>query len=311
MRTVGIHFYRRALGLGLCLALAAGCKNKGADAAPDPAALKAQQDLVARRDALMQQRAKLQDESSKLEAKIVEIKASGGDTVELEQKKKQLDTQIEQQSTDLESASQDLTKLAAQIEGAAGAAVAREASLARREAAVAERERAANARLQELKELIALEQKSAEKWKEGCTAGAAPVIVQQVAPPKSADGKYTRKEVDTIVSRTKSAMARKGLISADLSGIDGEVTKALSESDWTRAYILANQWAQTVSQTQINRAFIGAKYQRLQNRVKGAKLDEATQASLTDGMKEVLQKYGDGDHKAANRRINQLWNQVK
>lgn len=306
MRTAGILF-----GLCLSLGLGTGCKNKSADAGPDPAALKAQQELAAKRDALLAQRSKLQDESSKLDQQIVEIRASGGDTQELEKKKQDIDTQIAQQSTSLEAAASELTKVASQIEGAQGAAVQREASLARREAAVAERERAANAKLVELKELIALEQKNADKWKEGCTAGAAPVIVQQVAPPKSADGKYTRKEVAGVVSRAKSAMAKKGLISADLNGIDGDVTKAMSEGDWTRAYILASQWAQTVDQTQINRAFIGAKYQRLQNRVKAAKLDEATQASLTDGMKEVLQKYGDGDHLAANRRINQLWTQVK
>jgi hypothetical protein len=306
MRTVGILF-----GLCLFLGLGAGCKSKSADAGPDPAALKAQQELAAKRDALLAQRSKLQDESSKLDEQIVQIRASGGDTQELEKKKQDIDTQIAQQSTNLEAAASELTKVASQIEGAQGAALQREASLARREAAIAERERAANAKLVELKELIALEQKNAEKWKEGCAAGAAPVIVQQVAPPRSADGKYTRKEVATVVSRAKSAMAKKGLISADLNGIDGDVTKAMSDGDWTRAYILASQWAQTVDQTKINRAFIGAKYQRLQNRVKAARLDEATQASLTDGMKEVLQKYGDGDHQGANRRINQLWTQVK
>lgn len=306
MRTVGILF-----GLWLSLGLGTACKSKGADAGPDPAALKAQQELAAKRDALLAQRSKLQDESSELDAQIDQFRASGRDTLELEKKKRDIDTQIAQQSTSLEAAASELTKVATQIEGAQGAALQREASLARREAAVAERERAANAKLSELKELIALEQKNAEKWREGCAAGAAPVIVQQVAPAKSADGKYTRKEVTAVVSRAKTAMAKKGLISADLSGIDGEATKAMSDGDWTRAYILASQWAQTVDQTQINRAFIGAKYQRLQNRVKSAKVDEATQAALTDGMKEVLQKYGDGDHQAANRRINQLWAQVK
>lgn len=301
MRTAGLHFCR----LGLWLVLVAGCKNKGD--APDPAALKAQQELVARRDALMQQRSKLQDESSKLDAEIVKIRASGGDTKELETKKQEVDKQLQEQTTSLDSTSTELSKISSKLDAAAGIAQ-READVARREADVARREREA---MNRMTELVALESKNAEKWKEGCTTGAAPMIIQQVAPPKSSDGKYSRKEVDTLVARAKSAMSKKGLISADLGGLDGEVTKALSESDWTRAYILATQWAQTVEQIQINRAFISAKYQRLQNRVKGASVDESTQAALTEGMKEVLQKYGDGDHSAANRRINQLWAQLK
>ncbi|MDX2090029.1 MAG: hypothetical protein SFX73_19385 [Kofleriaceae bacterium] len=307
MRTVGILF-RHCFVLGLCLVLAAGCKNKGSDAAPDPAALKAQQELMARRDQLMAQRAKLEGESTKLGEEIKKVEASGGDTKELVARKQEIDTQLQQETTKLDTTSNELAAASAKLDAAAGIA-AREARVAQREADVARREREAMTKMQEL---VALESKNAEKWKEGCTVGAQPqMIIQQVAPPKNADGKYTRKEVDGLVSKAKSAMGRKGLISADLGGIDGEVTKALSESDWTRAYILANQWTQTVEQTQVNRAFIGAKYQRLQNRVKAATLDEATQASLTEGMKEVLQKYGDGDHSGANKRINQLWNQVK
>ena len=40
---------------------------------------------------------------------------------------------------------------------------------------------------------------------------------------------------------------------------------------------------------------------------KGGRLDEATSQQLTEGMKDVLQKYGDGDFAAANRKLNQLW----
>lgn len=52
---------------------------------------------------------------------------------------------------------------------------------------------------------------------------------------------------------------------------------------------------------------MSAKHGRLHARVKSGKLDEATSAALTEGMKEVLQKYGDGDFAAANRKLNQLW----
>ena len=59
---------------GLCVLLVcvvAGCKGKGeADAAPDPAAVKAQQDLIARREALLALRNKLQDEKDAVETQI-------------------------------------------------------------------------------------------------------------------------------------------------------------------------------------------------------------------------------------------------
>jgi len=51
----------------VCVFAATGCKGKGeADAAPDPAALKAQQELVARRDALLAARQKLQSDREKV-----------------------------------------------------------------------------------------------------------------------------------------------------------------------------------------------------------------------------------------------------
>src|SRR5688500_11823192 len=57
MRIVGIL-------LVLCLGVVSGgCKNKGdADGAPDPEAVKAQQELIARRDKLLEARKKLQSD---------------------------------------------------------------------------------------------------------------------------------------------------------------------------------------------------------------------------------------------------------
>ena len=186
----------------------------------------------------------------------------------------------------------------------------REARLAEREARVAEREKDVASRMQKVMDDDA---KRAAVWKESCNTGGSPMIIQQVAAPTKG-GTYSRKEVDALVSRAKTAMMKKGLLSADLgaqAGLESEVTKALGESDWTRGFILASQLVQTVDAIQINRPFIGAKYQRLQNRVKGASLDEAAQAQLTEGMKDVLQKYGDGDFASANRKINDLYKYVR
>jgi myosin heavy subunit len=304
MRTVGLLVL-------LCLVLGTtGCKSKGdaEAAAPDPAAVKAQQELVARRDALLAQKQKLQSEATSLEVQIKEGKAAGKDTTALEKQQADVKKQMEEQDSNLNNTSSELSALSSKLDAAGGVA-AREAAVAKREAEVAIREKEA---FQKMKDVLAAEGASADRWKEGCNTGGSPMIIQQVAPPKS--GNYSRKEVDALVGRAKASMAKKGLTSADLgaqANLEGEVTKALSESDWTRGYILASQLVQTIDAIQVNRGFIGAKVQRLQNRVKSANVDEATQAQLTEGLKDVLQKYGDQDFAAANRKINQLWSLLK
>jgi hypothetical protein len=171
----------------------------------------------------------------------------------------------------------------------------REAQLAAREAQLAEREKA-----------------QAQREKETCSGGGTMTIVQAPARPGE---KYTKKDVEPLLSKARATMAKKGLIGADLpgpvAGLEGEATKAMGEGDWGRAYLAASQLAGTVDAIKIDRAFITAKYARLNSRVTGGKYDEATTAQLTDGMREVLQKYGDGDFGAANRRLNQLAGLVK
>lgn len=292
--------------LVLCLGLVAGggCKNNSDAAAPDPAAVKAQQELVARRDALLAQREKLQNEAKQVQAEIEKVEASGGDTTELAKKKAEIEGKIREQESNIDTTATELSAITSKLDAAGGVA-AREARIAEREKSVADRERT----LAERERLLAVrDAESAKRWAESCSAGTPQMIIQQVAPPKS--GNYTRGEVDKLMSRAKSAMNRKGLLASDLgaqAGLESEITKALADSDWTRGYVLASQLVQTIDQIQINRPFISAKYQRLHNRVKSAKVDDSTQTTLDQGMKEVMQKYGDGDFLAANRRINQLW----
>lgn len=300
MRTVGILVL-----LCFVVTAAGGCKNKSDAAARDPEAIKAQQELVARRDALLAEQQRMQDESKALEVQIEVAKSKGEDVAALTQQKTELDQKIQGSETELNTTSDQLSVISSKLDDAGAE---RERRIAEREARVLEREKAVLSRMDSL---IKLEAESASRWKEGCSVGGS-TIIQQVAPPKG--GTYTRREVDALVKRAKTAMAKKGLMGGDLgaqSGLEGEVTKAQQDSDWTRAYVLASQLVQTVDAIQINRPFISAKYQRLHNRVKAAKVDEATQATLTSGMQEVMQKYGDGDFDAANRRINQLWNNVK
>lgn len=305
MRTVGIL-------VSVCLLFgSSGCKNKGEAAnAPDPAAVKAQQELVARRDALLAQKEKLQGEATKLSEEIKKVEATGGDTTELAKKKAEVETQIVQQEDNLSSTASELTEISSKLDAAGGVA-AREGKLADREKTLATRERDL---AQREREFQSAQVEAAKQWKDSCSigGGSTTTIVQQVAPPKS--GNYSRKEVDGLVGKAKGAMSKKGLINSDLgaqASLDGEITKALSESDWTRGYILASQLVQTIDAIQINRNFIKAKYERLNSRVSAAKVDEATQAQLDQGMKEIMQKWGDGDFAAANKRINALYGALR
>ncbi|HEU0034725.1 MAG TPA: hypothetical protein VFQ53_29070 [Kofleriaceae bacterium] len=286
-----------------------GCKNKSDDAsaAPDPAALKAQQELEAKRNALMEKRQKLQEERDRLDAQIQQVSATGGDTSELAKQRAALDTQIETQSSDLSSLSTKLDQVVARGDAAAGIA-AREASMSSREKAVATREE----KFAERERVLAQREAAlAQREKETCGA-AQPMIIQQVAPPKG--GAYTRKDIEPLLGKARAQMAKKGIQNSDLgpaSGLESEATSAMKDNDWGKAYLAAAQLVATVDAIKIDRAFITAKYSRLNNRVNSAKVDEGTKQQLTEGMKEVLQKYGDGDFTAANRKLNQLSALVK
>jgi hypothetical protein len=59
------------------------------------------------------------------------------------------------------------------------------------------------------------------------------------------------------------------------------------------------------------KGLLASEYERLQGRVKSAKVDEGTNTQLVAGMQEVMQKYGDGDFGAANRKINQLYGLIR
>jgi hypothetical protein len=105
-------------------------------------------------------------------------------------------------------------------------------------------------------------------------------------------------------------MGTKGILAGDLgsaANLETEATKAMADGDWGKAYFAAAQFAQRVDEIKIDRAFVAAKHDRLNARVKAGKLDETTSQALTEGLKEVLQKYGDGDFTAANKKLNQLW----
>jgi hypothetical protein len=281
---------------------AGACKDHGdASAAPDPAALKAQQDLMKRRDALLEQRQRLESQRTAVLEQIQKAEASGGDTKELAKQRDALTAQIDGQSAELGQMSDKLSSLSTKLDSAAEIAVRedriaqREGRIAAREASLGERERG----------LAAREEKLAQREKETC--GTAPPMIIQTA---KADGKYTKADVQPLLARARATMTKKGVLLADLpgpaQGLEGESTRAMADGDWGKAYFAAAQLVAMVDAVKVDRAFIQAKTARLSNQVKASKPDDATNQQLSSALADVMQKYNDGNFAAANLRLNQL-----
>ncbi|MBC7976008.1 MAG: hypothetical protein H7138_13635 [Myxococcales bacterium] len=285
----------------LCLATAA-CKGSDTSNAPDPAAIKAQQDLLRRRDALIEQRERLEGERQKVVEQIKVTEASGGDTQELAKQRDALTAQIDGQSAELGHMSSTISTLSTKLDSAAALA-GREAQLASRETKVANRESQFSERERALAQR---EAQLAQREKDTC--GAAPMIIQQAAP--RADGKYSKSDIQPLLARARSTMAKKGVLIGDLpgpaQGLEGESTRAMADGDWGKAYFAASQLVATVDAVKIDRAFIQAKTGRLSTKVKASRVDDSTNQQLAGVLSDVMQKYNDGNFAAANQRLNQL-----
>jgi hypothetical protein len=287
----------------LCLAGGAfACKDRSdAATAPDPAALKAQQELMKRRDALVENRQRLEGQRRLVLEQIQKAEASGGDTKELTRQRDDLTAQIDGQSAELGQMSDKLSSLSTKLDSAAEIA-AREDRIAQREGRVAAREAAMGDRE---RTLATREEKLAQREKETC--GTAPPMIIQAA---KADGKYTKADVQPLLARARATMSRKGVLVADLpgpaQGLEGESTRAMADGDWGKAYFAAAQLVAMVDAVKIDRAFIQTKTARLSNQVKASKPDDATNQQLSGVLSDVMQKYNDGNFAAANQRLNQL-----
>lgn len=294
----------RAAGfLALVLAIS-GCKNKGEeDAAPDPAALKAQQDLLARRDALLALRTKLQGERDTVETQIKEAEAKGGDTAELVKKKADLDSQIESSTSDLISIASSKLDATRQTLDKSAAIASREAEIATREKLVAERE----ARVADReKSLIQRDSELAARWKDTCNAGGTTIIQQA---PAAKGGTLTAKEVSDLIARAKQGMARKALLVTDLppyaQGLDAQALDALKANDTYKASVAAQGFMQGVDAVNVNKKFINEKMGRLNAAFRAKKVDEAKQQQLAAINNDVGKMVVNGDFISANKRLNQ------
>ncbi|TMQ06445.1 MAG: hypothetical protein E6J90_42270 [Deltaproteobacteria bacterium] len=286
----------------LCLAGAvAACKDRSDAATPDPAAIKAQQDLMKRRDALLENRQRLENQRKLVVEQIQKAEAAGGDTKELTKQRDELTAQIDGQSAELGQMSDKLESLSTKLDSAAEIAgredrlAQREGKVAAREATIGERERT----------LAAREEKLAQREKETC--GTAPPMIIQAG---KADGKYTKADVQPLLARARATMLKKGVLVPDLpgpaQGLEGESTRAMADGDWGKAYFAAAQLVAMVDAVKIDRAFIQTKMTRLSAQVKASKPDDATNQQLSSALSDVMQKYNDGNFAAANQRLNQL-----
>jgi hypothetical protein len=296
MRTLGAI----ALLLITVVVVGTGCKNKGdADAATsDPAAIKAQQDLVARRDALMAERKKLETTLDGIDKQIEERKSKGEDVTDLEKQRAELVNQKDTKKSEESSLETKLDQMAAQ-----GGNDARIAGLERKlQQQITELENAKQSFLKAQAETSRL----ADKFKESCAGGTTTQILQ-VAPPKGAN--YSRTEAEQVYGKAKSAISKKGLLGSDLGAagaLDSQVQAALSKQDWVAAYYAATSLYQQVEAIKIDRAFTDAKYNRLAAAVR-KNTDAGVQKQLEDGMQDIVKLRAAGNYNAVNAKLNVLF----
>jgi hypothetical protein len=265
-------------------------------------AIKAQQELVQRRDALLARRDKLETERRQVVEEIRKTEASGGDTKTLAKQRDDLTAQIDGQSAELGQMSDKLSSLSTKLDSAADLA-GREDKLAQREGRVASREAQLGDRE---RTLAAREERLAQREKETCSV--APPMIIQAAP--RADGKYGKADVQPLLARARAAMSKKGVLLGDLpvpaQGLEGESTRAMADGDWGKAYFAAAQLVATIDSIKIDRAFIQAKMTRLSGQVTATRPEDATNKQLQGILSDVMQRYSDGNFAAANQRLNQL-----
>lgn len=310
----------------LLLMSATGCKGsdekQASSAAIDPQAseqiVSQEDDLLARRDALFNMRRDLQQERETLAQQREVIREQGGDTAEIDEKSLEL---LEREGT-LVAQEQDLNEKYEQIlaqrrammaalstGGPVDDVSAREASLAARERTVASRED----RLGQREAALAQREESlASKWKDSCSVSAPPTVVQMVDAKGS---KYSKRDVEPLLGKARSAMSKKGILASDLppeaQALEGEATKAMAEGDYGRARFAADQLLRTVRGMKIDKAFIAAKIGRLNGQMKGKGVGGDKRERVDKLFREATSLYGDANFAAANARLNTIYGEIR
>ena len=290
-----------------------GCSDK--DGKKPPAVDQSlEKQLIARRDALLRNRDDLQAEKDKLAAERQRVAAEGGDTAELDRKVEEIRSREAALSTEESQIVGQLLDerealLAAVQTGAdASARVAfREQSIAGREKTVAGRED----KLAGREAALALrERQLAERERTTCGTGApATTTIIQTVDAKGA--KYGKRDVEPLLTRTRSMMGSRGILAGDLPApvreLENEATGAMADADFGRAYLAAQQLFKTVSSLAIDRPFIQAKSARISSLVKAKKVEPSVRQQVDGWFADATNQFVDGDYKGANKKLNQIW----
>lgn len=322
MKTSHVWLFAGALLLGPLSACKGDAKSGGTESVvkASESIAESENDLLARRDALLASRTKLREEREKIAVERRELTERGGDTEELDRRADELLAQEKELGSEESSLNQLFGQLVSQrremIDALASAGsessrvAARESTMAAREKDLASRE---DRLAKREKELADRERAQALREKETCGVAAAPTTIIQTIDAKGS--KYTKKDVEPLLSKARKSMSKKGVLDADLPDpaqrLESEATKAMADGDYGKARFAAAQLLATVDSIKIDKAFIAAKISRLSRSMKGVKLEGSKQGEVDSLFQEATANYGDGAFGDANRRLNKIYGIIR
>ena len=272
--------------------------------------------VLARREELSRAREQAAADRAALEVKKKELAATGGDPHVVDDEEKAL-AQREQK---LVAEERDLVKkidglITGYQEISTGAAAgkdvaAREAQVALRERDFARREKSVADREATLADR---ERDLARREKETCTV--QPTIVQAPAATLPPGTKYSRRDVEPLLTSARRKMSDKGLLEGDLpapaKGLEREATSAMSSGDFGRARFAADQLLATVDSVRVDKAFIVAKINRLNGAMRTSRIAGDARKEVDDLFRDATADYGDGKFGAANGKLNRIFSMVQ
>ncbi len=316
-----------AYGVVVCALLAGGGGCGDGKAKADPKAIEAatrqvegikteESTVLARRDELQRERKKISADRAALVEKRKQVAAQGGNVAEVDAEESELisrETRLVDQETELNNRFENLFKkyeeLAVTPPAAAGASA--QVEVARREGALALREKDVARREDRLgqreAELADRERSQAKREKDTCGGGTT-TIVQQV---DSKGSKYTKRDVEPVLTKARRKMNEKGLLVSDLpapaQALEQEAVRAMKDGDYGKAKFAADQLYATVDSTKIDKAFISAKIGRLNAAMKGKELAGEPKKEADELFRGATADYGDGRFPAANGKLNKIY----
>ncbi len=288
-----------------------GCKGGDGDgqaaaAQTEPPAAASSDDeaLLSRRDSLLASRLELRSKQAALAERREAIRVKGGDTSEIDRESEELVARETTLATEEKSLIDKLlserqtmvsalaaTRSGGGTPGREAAVAAREKDLARREQKLADRE----------SQLAAREEGLAQKWKDSC---AVPTTIVQTIDAKGT--RYTRRDVEPLLSRARDEMNKRGLLRSDLPEpvreLEGEATRAMARGDYGQARFAATQLLGNVRVIKVDKAFIADKIRRLNAALKDQRLTPPVERLFRDATQNVA----DGNFVGANRKLNRI-----